>query len=105
MKPKKVRKRLRNPKFKQESLTGLSWTRVVSRKFPHLRETICCDGKARVDEMVITIPLIKGGECIGTTVLHAECMRNMIKEIPPDVTIIRKRAQAIRNRFHDEMVV
>lgn len=96
----KRNKRPRNPKFAIDSLSGLSWTRVVGGQFPHNRDTPCCGGKARQDEMVIAIPHInKEGECLGTTVLHSSCLGVLLEQVPEDISIVRQRTQRIREFF------
>lgn len=92
----------RNPKFVDDSLVGLSWTRVIGGDFPHNRETMCCGGKARQDDMVITIPQIIDGECVGTTVLHASCVGVLLEQVPEDISIVRQRTARIREFFLSE---
>lgn len=96
------KKRLRNPKFRQESLTGLSWTRVVGGEFPHNRTTICCGAKARPQEIVISIPFVVKKECVGTSIIHASCMRELIQQVPEDLSVSRDKARQIVEMFIEE---
>lgn len=88
-----------NPKFADDSLKGLSWTRVIGGNFPHNRDTMCCGGKARPNDMVVTIPQVVDGECVGTTVLHASCMGELLGQVPEDIDIVRQRTAKIREFF------
>ena len=91
----------RNPRFKTESLTGLSWTRVVRDKYPYAHLTICCDRLAQLGDYVITVPVVRDGATVATAIIHSSCLRSFLERVPDDHDhdLIEQRWEAIRERF------
>lgn len=89
----------RNPNFQTESLFQLSWTRVAKDIFPHRRATVCCEERARQGEIVITVPHRVRNETITTAIIHMRCLSEFLKDVPDDMSTIRKKFEEIRSAF------
>lgn len=92
-------KTLRNPNFNKHHRQQLSWTRVIRGHFPDRHHTVCCPDLARVDDIVITIPIIRNGKTDVVAVVHQRCMATFFATVPDDRTIISRKAAAIIGRF------
>ncbi len=89
----------RNPRFKDESLTEMSWTRVVRDNFPYRHRCVCCPELAREGDIVITVPIVRDGVCLGTAIIHQRCLAAFFAKVPEDKTIIQRRAEKIIHHF------
>lgn len=99
-----VAKHPRNPKFKTESLTEMSWTRVVRDAFPYRHRAVCCPELAREGDIVVTVPIFRDGKTLGTAVIHQRCLATFFQKVPEDKTLIQKRAEHIIHRFRKPSV-
>jgi hypothetical protein len=89
----------RNPKFKDESLVQVSWTRAVKNAYPCEHSTGCCDKRVYKGQIVVTIPVFRDGELVGTSVLHAYCLRKFLESVPMDRKEVEENFYAILGEF------
>lgn len=91
--------KIRNPKFQDESLVQVSWTRAVKGKYPCDHSTGCCDKRVYKGEIVVTIPTFLDKELVGTSVLHASCLRKFLEGVPLDRKEVEEGFYAILGEF------
>lgn len=89
----------RNPKFKDESLVKVSWTRAVKGEYPWAHSTGCCDRHVYKGQIVVTIPVFRDGVLVGTSVQHASCLRKFLEMVPMDRKEVEENFYAIRDEF------
>ena len=92
-------RKIRNPKFKEESYKQLSWTRVVLNQFPYDHTTSCCEKRTKVGDIVITVPVFVRGEMVGTGIMHSRCLLPFLKKVPDDMTLVKQKVSEIRKTF------
>lgn len=92
------KRNVRNSKFQDECLTGLSWTVVENGKFGHRRKAVCCQKLTKVGDIILAAPAIRDGGVVGTTFMHAKCVRELLKLVPEDMDLLRARWSEIRDK-------
>lgn len=95
----------RNPNFDTESLLGLSWTRVARDHYPHGLFATCCPTiRAQTKDIMITVPIVRDGVCMGTAIIHQSCLATFLASVPVDDQTVNRRAEEIIERFTKEAV-
>lgn len=88
-----------NDDFPVESLGGLSWRVVKRGEYPEGRKSTCCGERVVKNEVVVTVPVVREDECIGTAVLHRKCIADFLDTVPLDRFEYRRKFEQLREQI------